>query len=397
MIVLFLDWNCYGKTDVIDALKKLGYEIELFPLTKEAEVLGLHNRYIESVSDKLREDHIDFVFSINYFPNISEACERCGCKYISWIYDSPYNKVYSINIINPCNYIFTFDRQMYLDLSRQFVKTVYYAPLAVNVDRLNTITLSPQEQRQYRSDISFVGALYDEDHNNYEELLALLEKKEDTYSIGYIDGLIEAQRKIYGYNFLSKALAEKPKVLETVPESLNDTTQSSLHFTSLPQAYANHILCRKIATIERKELLTLLSSHFETKIYTRNSKAKIGQCINCGYINYTLNMPKVFKASKINLNITLRSIQTGIPLRALDIMGAGGFLLTNYQEDFLLHFEPDVDFVYYSSKEELLEKASFYLSHETERKKIARNGHQKMTAHTYIRQISQMISIAFPE
>ena len=49
-------------------------------------------------------------------------------------------------------------------------------------------------------------------------------------------------------------------------------------------------------------------------------------------------MPLVFQNSKINLNITLRSIKNGIPLRAIDIMGAGGFLLTNYQNDFGLHF-----------------------------------------------------------
>lgn len=49
-----------------------------------------------------------------------------------------------------------------------------------------------------------------------------------------------------------------------------------------------------------------------------------------GYIDYMKEMPVMFANSKVNLNITLRNIRTGIPLRALDIMGAGGFLLTNY-------------------------------------------------------------------
>ena len=44
-------------------------------------------------------------------------------------------------------------------------------------------------------------------------------------------------------------------------------------------------------------------------------------------------MPLIFRESKINLNITLRSITSGMPLRALDIMGAGGFLLSNYQQE----------------------------------------------------------------
>lgn len=55
-----------------------------------------------------------------------------------------------------------------------------------------------------------------------------------------------------------------------------------------------------------------------------------------GAVDYYEVMPHVFKQSKINLNITLRSIQSGMPLRAWDIMGAGGFLLSNYQADFLI-------------------------------------------------------------
>ena len=35
-------------------------------------------------------------------------------------------------------------------------------------------------------------------------------------------------------------------------------------------------------------------------------------------------MPEVFRKSKINLNITLRSIISGISLRVYDILGAGG-------------------------------------------------------------------------
>ena len=64
-----------------------------------------------------------------------------------------------------------------------------------------------------------------------------------------------------------------------------------------------------------------------------------------GEVHYMYEMPLVFKCSKINLNITLRSIRNGIPLRAMDIMGAGGFLLTNHQNDFAMHFVDGEDYV----------------------------------------------------
>lgn len=91
---------------------------------------------------------------------------------------------------------------------------------------------------------------------------------------------------------------------------------------------------------------------------------------NCGKADYYTAEPLVFADSSINLNITLQSIQTGIPLRVFDIMGCGGFLLSNYQEDYLEYFEPDKDFVIYNDYGDLEEKAAFYLKHEKLRKQI---------------------------
>ena len=103
-------------------------------------------------------------------------------------------------------------------------------------------------------------------------------------------------------------------------------------------------------------------------------------------------MPIVFKNSKINLNMTLRSIHTGIPLRAMDIMGSGGFLLTNYQEDFLDFFEPGVDYVFYSSRDEMVKLVDYYLEHEEESREIAQNGYNKMkSGHTYRDRIELLI------
>ncbi len=97
----------------------------------------------------------------------------------------------------------------------------------------------------------------------------------------------------------------------------------------------------------------------------------------------------------MNLNITLRSIVSGIPLRAMDIMGCGGFLLTNYQADFLEYFVPEKDYVYYEDLTDLVEKAGYYLIHEEERMAIARSGYQKVKEqHTYHERVRQMLTIA---
>ncbi|MDE5866942.1 MAG: glycosyltransferase, partial [Lachnospiraceae bacterium] len=93
-----------------------------------------------------------------------------------------------------------------------------------------------------------------------------------------------------------------------------------------------------------------------------------------------------------NLNISLRSIKSGIPQRAFDIMGSGGFLLSNYQNDFFDFFNAGEDFEFYESEKDLLNKIDYYLSHEDERFEIAANGHNKLAAgHTYRHRVQEML------
>lgn len=67
--------------------------------------------------------------------------------------------------------------------------------------------------------------------------------------------------------------------------------------------------------------------------------------------------------------------------------------MSNYQQDFLLHFEPEEDFVYYENNKDLMDKIDYYLKHEDERKEIATNGLKKIEAnHTYVHRAREMLS-----
>ena len=90
------------------------------------------------------------------------------------------------------------------------------------------------------------------------------------------------------------------------------------------------------------------------------------------------DMYKIFASSKINLNITLRSIESGIPQRVIDIMTAGGFVLTNYQEEVSELFDEDKEIVTFSCLDEYRDKAHYYIAHEEERAAIAAAGLKKV-------------------
>ena len=100
----------------------------------------------------------------------------------------------------------------------------------------------------------------------------------------------------------------------------------------------------------------------------------------------------IYTVSRINLNIALKGIEGGTPQRIMDIMGAGGFVLTNYCEETAELFEEDREIVMFRTPEELLWKVDYYLEHEEEREQIARAGHEKaMNNYTYEKKIKSLL------
>ena len=103
----------------------------------------------------------------------------------------------------------------------------------------------------------------------------------------------------------------------------------------------------KLANIERVKTLNLLAKKNKVALYTDEQDASLINVDFKGTVDYMDDMPKVFNNSSINLNMTIRNIRTGIPLRVWDILGAGGFLLTNYQIELTDYFKSEESIVYY--------------------------------------------------
>lgn len=391
MKLLFLEWNSYCNLDMRDAFSELGYSVEICSFPKGINTTQKEANQI--LQERLKKGY-DFVFSFNFLPMVSVCCQEQQTPYVSWVYDSPYTHVYSYIVLNPCNYIFLFDYAVYEELKNAGIATVYYLPLAVNAKRLAGLEKEDWRRAKYGADISFVGSLYDEPkHRLYDKLQDV-----PPYVKGYLDAIIQAQKRVYGYNFLREMLSagmieemQKTYLLET-----NETNVIA------PEAlYADYVLSRQVTALERREIMSLLGECFNNAgihLYTINPEVQINGVENRGAVDYYTEMPYVFLHSKINLNITLKSIKTGIPLRAFDIMGCGGFLLTNYQPELMQYFEPDTDFVYYTDYKDLTDKVEYYLSHDRERVEIAENGARKVRKeHTMVRRVESMMKVVFGE
>ena len=104
----------------------------------------------------------------------------------------------------------------------------------------------------------------------------------------------------------------------------------------------------------------------------------------------------IFYNSKINLNTTSKPIRTGLPQRIWDILGSGGFVLSNYQSEIPEIFKVGEHLELYGSFEELKDKCEYYLSHEKERKEIALAGFEEVAQnHTFTIRLDQLFKLAF--
>lgn len=324
MKILFIEWASFGNADMKDAFTEEGHEVVCFPFSnKDAR----RDEEIEkALASRLHETVPDAVFSFNYFPLISNVCKREGLPYISWIYDSPYVMLYSYTAINPCNAIHVFDRALCREFNAAGIKTVHYLPMAANTNRLDALG-SPASAY----DISFVGSLYTESHNFFDRMENL-----SPYAKGYLEGLMQAQMNVQGCNFIQESLSPiMEELYRALPMDPNPDGVETREYL-----YAQYVINRKLTGLERLRLLTGITQKYTLDLFTLDPAFSLPNLRNHGTADYYSEMPLVFKKSRINLNISLRSIKSGIPLRAFDIMGSGGFLLSNYQEDFLENFTP---------------------------------------------------------
>ena len=388
MKILTLKWDCFGYNHIRTAYKRAGFALCEVDFPRDKEDARNSETLAKIVVEAIQKNNADAVFSFNYFPVAAIAAAACRVKYISWTYDSPYIFLYSKTIEFPTNYAFVFDKSEYFNLRQKGVNTVYYMPMAADTDYFDSVEMTEYEKKKYSADIALIGSMYTEKRH---DLIRHFEGLDD-YTAGYLEGIMDAQKQIYGTSILERSMT--PEIIKNI-QKVCPMFESGDGIEDAAWVLSNYFVARKLTSLERSDMVKTLSDKYRVALYTPEKTPNLPKTDNRGTVEYYKDFPKAVKSAKINLNISLRSIVTGIPLRAFDIMGCGGFLLTNYQSDFNDYFISGEDYVYFESKEDLVEKAGYYLEHEEERISIANSGYRKVReSHNFDIRVKEIIKIA---
>lgn len=385
MKVLLYDWspqrgNLYSR-DIRDTFRDMGISFEPFQFDFENQKIS----ELEMLFSEVDTAIYDCCFSVNYFPELSNFCYRHNLKYISWGYDCPFNvRNIEETLGNSCNFIFCFDRMQARGYQRQGFDNVYHLPLGINVSRYKKINPSAEQRKKYAAQVSFIGSLYEGQYSALKEIC-------DSYTKGYLEAVINSQQQLYGAYILNDVVS--PALVQRMNDhfkELDSTTKFQLDKPGLV-----HILDQETSRRERLLLLNLLGKRFDTVMYSYQDYPML-QGVKCrGTVDYFDEMPYVFASSKINLNISVKGIQSGMPLRTLDVMASGGFLLSNYQQELVEYFSYGEDMVVYESMEDAIEKCYYYLENEELRRQIAENGRKRvLEEHNLVDKIKAMLEVA---
>ena len=383
MNILLYDFlNSYIQYDLVYFLGKMGHKCNNVSYRKSVDKYE-DDAFTKQMEADLKAGSYDLVLTTNFWPIVAKVCKKHDIRYVSWFFDSPPNLVTAECMDYSCNKIYFFSRADYNEYKAMGLDNVCYLPLAVNTERLRGITTNV---KKYGSEVSFVGKLY-------ESMLPALMSHMTEYQKGYIDGLVKVQLQLYGAYIVDDVITEE--FTDGVRKRYKELSETAIQVTKKELSWA---VASYITHLERMTLLSILSGRHQLKLYTfelsDDEKKMLPNVDFCGSVDYLNEMPQVFRASKVNLCPVLKANKSGIPLRALDIMGCGGFLLASYQPELDEYFIDGQDCVMYSSIEDAIAKTAYYLEHEDERKAIAESGFSRIESDfRYENRIEKLLQI----
>lgn len=289
--------------------------------------------YIQALTDYIKEQKADMVWSMEYIPVISRACLIRKVPYIAWDIGESWNTLYSRTIQSPWNFLFIAEERIAERFWRKNPGHIFYLPPGAKVDLLLEAS-------------GTVGLC----NRNMEYPVYYMKDGCSEYMKGYIRGLIETQQRIYGFHFLPDLITGKRKT--ELGKILLEPVRGKDYYKKDIQVRVDDFLCDTITQNEREEA------------------AKIMKEFGGFYEGDEL--------CAVNINVVSRKCRTGIPHDMLRVMGAGGFVITNYQDGIASSFAIGEEIIVYEDMRDLKEKIAYYLEHEEERKQIAMRGKRRI-------------------
>jgi len=326
-----------------------------------------------------------WLFSINFSPEIAYMCSARGLPYVSWTIDPlPNNRLTLIDGTDPASCLaFAHDPQTVHHLANQGIRASHLL-LAAPANR-RTPTADPAKLTPYRCDVSFVGS------SMIDEMSAL-----DRWLV------------VRGGDALSAAAMDWAKRLLDLVAA--DPAFCGVHSVGGVDALPDFLRCICMDRAEQDELISLLDgvlsalyrqcgvgvlSHFDgaSAVWGDPGWTDIHPHYRGG-ADHGEELTLIYCASSINLDIPRLYQRQTITMRIFDILASGGFVLAERSAALEAVFEDGRHLAFYDSQEHLNDTLASWIDAPLKRQAITQVGRQEvLDKHQIKHRVEAMLAV----
>ena len=386
MNILIIKSSSFIQPDIEEAFSLLGHVLYpvAVPPAKEKE----QNSYLQALITNIKACSPDFVFSLNFYPFISYACELLGLRYIAWLVNSYHPDYFSPAIRNGQTWLFASDSVLTEELRDLNAAHVSFLPLAAGLPRINRLLKQNYDHSLFNCDVSFFGNILSRDELNPHPLSTDNALKDSTK--GYLEGCIACYHQIPECFPIAERLPNyvKNDLLAFYKPDMSETIAST-------DWLLNHQYFYPLITDTNREIF-----YAYLKNEQRLSKVKIyGDIKKEDAVSFEVEptptcneLSEIAFRSKINLIIPERSFHGDIPPIGWQILGAKGFLLYMGEQSDV--YPKGMSNTVFRTARDMMQKIAYYLGRDKERQMISEEIYQDILEHhTCSHRIRKMLGI----
>jgi len=331
------------------------------------------------------------IFSMSFSSSLANLSSELEITYVCWELDKVMNQDYIPYGRYPYSKVFT----TYLGDVARFDKAgheAFYLPAAPDMLLEDDFDLTEDELNKYSCDISFVGSPLLSINNDYLALLSSIKGAMDRY------GLAEEGRRLIGA--MEKSIARQKEFSLINRYELPGLLREEIEKAGVTELFTfsierlGNIIAKQCCGIQRLGYLMELAPT-TVAVYGAGDwlDVKADHLLYRGMADFDRESGMIYRASKINLDITRIYQLDGFSDRVFNILWAGGFLMMNRTQTIERSFKTGKELVVFDTPEEMKQLCEHYLNEETERRDIARQGRARVReSHSVAHRVDEMLS-----
>lgn len=371
--VIVIDSGYFLVREMIDAFLREGHEVypvSLYPVKPSSpseKPAHLHARpdFLENLLMTAAKVQADVIYTVNMLGfdtegTLLEMLDYYGLYVLNWFVDTPFGIIENHKLADRKNIFSLCWEKSYIPKFRELFKyhKIEYMPYA-------TAIYQPLKNIK-KYDITFIGSSMESsvlDWQRKAEISMVMSAKINNYfnTITEID-TNSADKFIEDNNIKDEKLI------------------AAIYFIG--------------SKFHRQNSLKYIANTYNVTVFgDENWRSVSSNITSLKGTDYYSETPQVYKESKISLNFTSPQMKTAVNQRVFDCFAAGGFLLSDYRED-IKTIQGLSDIPTFSSKEELLDKCSYYLKNQSEREKLEIKLSSVINQnHTYRHRVIEIVKI----